>query len=247
MENLQCLGVSCTRACLCSGQALWLPKRADTAGRPYFHSLFWNRSEQLWTTTGRGLWRRPKRVKRALLVNSAIPTISSSGSKATTGYSHEHNNDITIRLWEDVPVETIHFKNSAKYAKLNSCDEAVVNELTKSIIRGDVKITGAHACVNNIGNAPVLGCKEIEADVPVPTRHQGDPIYAHISSERVTRGSSGWYIHTETSRNRRALVMVGKKWRAQGFTCVVACEESYAAWCSRVTWKYGIRIKSYML
>ena len=106
-------------------------------------------------------------------------------------FTNEHNNDITIRLWEDIPVETIHFKNSAKYAKLNSCDEAVVNELTKSIIRGDVKITGAHACVNNIGNAPVLGCKEIEADVPVPIRHQGDPIYAHLSSERVTRGSSG--------------------------------------------------------
>ena len=86
--------------------------------------------------------------------------------------------------------------NKAKYAKMNSHDETVAEELTKSIMRGDVKITGPHACVNNIGNAPVPGCREIYADVPVPISRQEDPIYAQISSEWVTRGCDGWYIHT---------------------------------------------------
>lgn len=109
----------------------------------------------------------------------------------------------SVTNWSDIPVNSIDFKgiSSARYAKMNARDETVVEELTKSIIRGNVKITGSDASVNNIGNPPVPDCKEITAEVPVLILCPENSIYAQISKKRVTRGSDARYIHTATSED----------------------------------------------
>lgn len=103
----------------------------------------------------------------------------------------------TVGEWDKIPVRTIHFLGeNATFTQLNSKDTYIIEELTQSIIRGDVKITGPYSCVNHLGASPPDDAPSISAPVPVPIKlRPGDVYYAHLDMVRVTRGAASWYIH----------------------------------------------------
>lgn len=71
-------------------------------------------------------------------------------------------------VWSELPGQSIHFKcASADYTHMNAYEEFVVEELTQTILRGEVKIVGPYSCVNRLGLPHAEDCKEIEATVPV--------------------------------------------------------------------------------
>ena len=104
---------------------------------------------------------------------------------------------ISVEEWKDIPVQTIHFRGEhAIFTQLNSKDMYVIEELTQSIIRGDVKITGPYSGVNHLGAYPPDDAPTILAPVPVPIKlRQGDTYYATLDMVKVTRGAASWYIH----------------------------------------------------
>lgn len=102
-------------------------------------------------------------------------------------------------LWTKLGICTIQCieGTDATFTQLGAYNLAVIEEFWEAIIRGEVRIAGTYACVNNLGGPPLPNAVLVTPARPVPMklRHE-DVYYVRTGKKGVTGAAASYYIHT---------------------------------------------------